>query len=385
MSPRILVVDDEPDLEPLILQKFRRKIRNGEVEFVFARNGAEALDKLSQDASIDVVMSDINMPVMDGLTLLSRIGQLDRLLKTVIVSAYDDLQNIRTAMNRGAFDFLTKPIDFQDFENTLRKTLDEIALVREILRHRDQLRILESELNLASRIQQSILPQVFPADPRFEVFAEMLPARVVGGDFYDLFELDERRISFAVGDVSGKGIAAAIYMAICRTLLRATILLQGESALEALLHLNRVLLRQGGDELYVTLFYGVVDITTGQVEYCIAGQSSPWLISTEAGVRPSTALRGNMLGLIEDPEVGIGHLQLKPGEMLLLTTDGVTDAEGPGDRHFSNGRLVEVLEGSAKCTAREVVLDVFRAVRSFCADEPQTDDITVLCFRWLGD
>jgi adenylate cyclase len=122
MPVKILVVDDEPDLQALVRQKFRRKIKDGELDFSFALNGQEALEHLKTDSSIDLIMSDINMPVMDGLTLLSRVSDLNLTLKTVIVSAYGDMHNIRTAMNRGAFDFLTKPIDFEDFECTIRKT-----------------------------------------------------------------------------------------------------------------------------------------------------------------------------------------------------------------------------------------------------------------------
>jgi adenylate cyclase len=130
----ILVVDDEPDLETLVQQKFRRRIRDGEVRFLFARDGAEALDVLANRGTIDMVVSDINMPRMDGLTLLQKIQEADDQLSTVIVSAYGDMANIRTAMNRGAFDFLTKPIDFSDLEATINKTLRHIARQREARR-----------------------------------------------------------------------------------------------------------------------------------------------------------------------------------------------------------------------------------------------------------
>ncbi len=123
MTATILVVDDEPDLETLVQQKFRRQIRDGEVQFLFARDGAEALDVLGNRGAVDMVVSDINMPRMDGLTLLQKIQEADDPLSTVIVSAYGDMANIRTAMNRGAFDFLTKPIDFADLEATIGKTL----------------------------------------------------------------------------------------------------------------------------------------------------------------------------------------------------------------------------------------------------------------------
>lgn len=130
---KILVVDDEEDLKALIKQRFRQKIRENEYEFVFAENGREALEQLLAHNDIDLVLSDINMPEMDGLTLLSKLNEQNSLLKAVIVSAYGDMENIRTAMNRGAFDFITKPIDFKDLEITIQKTIDHIALIRKTL------------------------------------------------------------------------------------------------------------------------------------------------------------------------------------------------------------------------------------------------------------
>src|SRR5271167_2295046 len=127
MNAQILVVDDEPDLEALILQKFRHQIRDGSLSFFFARDGVEALSALKTKGSIDLVVTDINMPRMDGLTLLQKLQESEEKVSTIIVSAYGDMANIRTAMNRGAFDFLTKPIDFADFETTVRKTIAHVA------------------------------------------------------------------------------------------------------------------------------------------------------------------------------------------------------------------------------------------------------------------
>src|SRR6201987_503390 len=131
MSATILVVDDEPDLEALILQKFRRQIREGTVSFVFARDGLEALQSIEQHPQLDMVVSDINMPRMDGLSLLQKLQEAEDKKSTIIVSAYGDMSNIRTAMNRGAFDFLTKPIDFADLETTIGKTLRHVEMIRE--------------------------------------------------------------------------------------------------------------------------------------------------------------------------------------------------------------------------------------------------------------
>lgn len=128
---KILVVDDEDDVAQLIRQRFRRQIRDQEYEFVFAQNGVEALTRLREQPDIDMVFSDINMPQMDGLTLLERIGESSPLLKTVIISAYGDMQNIRTAMNRGAFDFICKPFDFSDFEQTLAKAIRAVDQIKD--------------------------------------------------------------------------------------------------------------------------------------------------------------------------------------------------------------------------------------------------------------
>src|SRR6185436_1643435 len=138
-SSKILVVDDEADLELLIRQKFRHRIRSNELHFEFASNGVEALQKLDNNKDLDMVLTDINMPVMDGLTLLSKIKEKENHYKAVVVSAYGDMDNIRTAMNRGAFDFLTKPIDFNDLETTINKTLSEINIIKQGMEAKEQL------------------------------------------------------------------------------------------------------------------------------------------------------------------------------------------------------------------------------------------------------
>jgi adenylate cyclase len=131
---KILVVDDEADLEILIKQKFRQKIRQNEYEFVFALNGRHALEQLHEHKDVDVVLSDINMPEMDGLTLLSKLNELNGLMKSVIVSAYGDMDNIRTAMNRGAFDFVTKPVNFVDLEITIDRTIKHVQGIKETIK-----------------------------------------------------------------------------------------------------------------------------------------------------------------------------------------------------------------------------------------------------------
>ena len=158
MTARILVVDDEPDLEELIQQKFRHQIRDGAVSFLFARDGVEALAVLEANQDVGLVVTDINMPRMDGLTLLQKLQDSEEKLSTIIVSAYGDIANIRTAMNRGAFDFLTKPIDFLDFEMTIAKTIRHVEALREARRRQAEAERAHASLsryfspNLAERL-----------------------------------------------------------------------------------------------------------------------------------------------------------------------------------------------------------------------------------------
>src|SRR5438874_10438314 len=150
----ILFVDDEPDLEALVLQKFRRQIRDGLVTIMFARDGLEALQSLEQNPHVDMVVSDINMPRMDGLSPLAKLQEAEDKKSTIIVSAYGDMSNIRTAMNRGAFDFLTKPIDFADLDATIQKTIRHFEMLRELGR-----RQMEAESAHAS-LSRSFRPDI---------------------------------------------------------------------------------------------------------------------------------------------------------------------------------------------------------------------------------
>jgi adenylate cyclase len=153
---KILVADDEPDLELLIKQKFRRQIRENKYEFIFSLNGRDALNKLQQNPDVDVVLSDINMPEIDGLTLLNKLRESNPLIKTVMVSAYGDMDNIRTAMNRGAFDFVCKPVNFNDLELTIEKTMQHVGELKETLKairenHILRMYVDESVLNFMNR------------------------------------------------------------------------------------------------------------------------------------------------------------------------------------------------------------------------------------------
>ncbi|GAB3945030.1 adenylate/guanylate cyclase domain-containing protein [Spirosoma harenae] len=187
MTAKILVVDDETDLELLIKQKFRRQIREKQYEFLFAHDGVEALETLSQQPDTDMVLTDINMPGMDGLTLLVKLHETNPMLKAVIVSAYGDMDNIRTAMNRGAFDFVTKPVNFEDLELTMQKTMSYVIQIRETLQA-----IKENNI-LRMYVDESVL--TFMNRPEFETSlaaSETVVASVLFIDICGFTAISER-------------------------------------------------------------------------------------------------------------------------------------------------------------------------------------------------
>jgi sigma-B regulation protein RsbU (phosphoserine phosphatase) len=387
MPRQILVVDDEPDLELLVRQRFRRQIRDRELEFFFSHNGEEALAALAVQPSIDLVLSDINMPVMDGLTLLGKLNESNGPRKAVIVSAYGDMANIRTAMNRGAIDFLMKPIDFQDLEITIQKTLAHVEQLKHSLRTQQQLLAIQQELSIAARIQQSILPRQFPPFPDrtdFDLHAAMAPAKEVGGDLYDFFLLDSDHLGVVIGDVSGKGVPAALFMAVSRTLLRATAL-QRLTPGACLQYLNTTLAAQNASSMFVTLFYGILDTRSGELAYAIGGHNPPYIVAADGVVRQLPIGNcGTIVGLIEDANYETALCRIAPGESLVLYTDGVTEAMNRAEEFFGEDRLEQFLAARPGADAGRLVSELHAAVEEFAAGTPQSDDITVVALRYLG-
>ncbi len=385
---KIMVVDDEVDLEPLIRGRFRRQIRNNELDFVFAHNGLEALSKLIEFPNIGIILSDINMPEMDGLTLLLKLKELKKpSLKTVIVSAYGDMDNIRTAMNRGAFDFLTKPINFEDLEITINKTLDEISLQFKAMKEHDQLISIQQDLSVAREIQQGILPKTFPPFPGrkdFDIYASMNAAKEVGGDFYDFFMIDNNRLGFVIGDVSGKGIPAAIFMAVSRTLIRANGL-QGAAPGQCLFAVNNLLCNESVSCMFVTVFYGIMNMKTGELEYANAGHNPPYIMKNEGNSIEKLESTGDtILGCFEGYKYSSKKIQLNPNEGILLYTDGITEAFNREQVAYSEERLEALIASLHQLSAQGIINTIVADVTAFAQDEPQSDDITMLMLKYFG-
>ena len=377
---RILVVDDEPDLEPLILQRMRRKIRSGSYSFEFARNGVEALEMLNIHQDIDMVVSDINMPQMDGLTLLEQIPKVDPDIRSIIISAYGDMKNIRTAMNRGAFDFVTKPLDFEDLQVTIDRTLRHLEEWREALASRDKLVALQNELDVASSTQQSILPKVFPSTSSYQVFGHMEPARNVGGDFFDVIRLDRGQVGLAIADVSDKGVPAALFMMSSRTLLKGAAIGTVDPG-EALQEVNELLYEENETLMFVTVLYSIYNPETGRLTYSNGGHDAPMLVRPDGSSELLPLTGGVALGIAPDIEYPSHTVQLEPGDTVMLYTDGITEAMNGDGEQFGVERMHEVFAESPPENSEQALKAMFDAVRNFVGDTPQSDDITCLVVR----
>lgn len=265
------------------------------------------------------------------------------------------------------------------------------AFVRDITEEKramemqEKLKHIETELELARTIQRSFLPQRFPAfpdRPEFEVYAEMIPAANVGGDFFDFYLLDDDHLAFAIGDVSGKGVPGAIVMAMTLSLLKATARAT-DSVSQCLTRLNKLLCEENEAAFFVTLFFGVLHIPTGRLVYGNAGHPLPYLLSPGRDVSALEHTGGIILGVFGEAQFEQREIELKSGESVLLYTDGVTEAMNESNRLYSESRLMARLRGADGMTATPLVKLVVNDVASFAGDAPRHDDITLLALRYL--
>ena len=377
---KILVVDDEVDLEQLMLQQMRREIRRGHYSFEFAHNGAEALERLREEPDFDIVLSDINMPVMDGLTMLEQIPDVNPNIRAVMVSAYGDMENIRTAMNRGAFDFVTKPIDFGDLKVTVERTVENLMLWREALSSRDKLVAVQHELGVAQSMQQNILPQTFPTTENYDVYAHMVAARSVGGDFYDVYDLGNGKLGVVIADVSDKGVPAAMFMMASRTLLKACAFCS-VSPSQVLGQVNQMLSENNDAMTFVTLLYGIYDPETKDFTYSNAGHNFPIVVRPGPKVELLESTGGIALGIEGEFPFQEETTTLEPGSMIVLYTDGVSEAEREDGEMFEMERFGQIFKDNSYESAQQATDAVFDAVHDFVGDSPQSDDITCLVLK----
>ncbi|KAF3362234.1 Response regulator receiver modulated serine phosphatase [Chlamydiales bacterium STE3] len=392
VATKILVVDDEPDFKLLVTQFFRNKIQKDHLHFLFTNNTQEALRILNEDPDISIVLTNLNAPGTALTEFLEKIALLDQFCKVIVISAYGDMVNVRMAMNRGAFDFIMKPIDFSDLGLTIDRLIEQSILSKEAQETKKALADIERQLDIARTIQQSFIPHHFNPMPHiksFEIFGKMLPAKHVGGDFFDFFPLDETHLGFIIADVSGKGVPAALFMAVTRTIIR-TIAMKTESPLETVQETNKLLNYENETSLFVTAFYGIINSKTGELRYSNAGHNPPYLLSSDQTVTEIGKYQGLPLGVLSEPELSSKlpysekSLFLKKNDTLILYTDGVTEAMNLSYKMFGEKRLNKIVRSLAQKPLQEIVNSILKSIKQHGGSAAQSDDCTLLALRYKG-
>ncbi len=265
-----------------------------------------------------------------------------------------------------------------------RRLTQMVAELQEAIVTKTKLAGLQQELEIARRLQYSILPKALPPSDGVEVTGCMDPAKEVGGDFYDFFFVEPGRLGLVIADVSGKGVPAALFMAISRSLLKATAQSLKDPG-KSIDRINAVMADENDEMMFVTLFYGVLDLASGKLTFVNAGHNQPYLRHTDGGVRMVGTLGDVPLAVVEDFSFTVSTEQLTPGDVLLLYTDGVTESFNAAEEAYGEPRLEATLKGlKDNVGSAEVVDAVVRSVDDFVAGAPQSDDMTMLALKWSG-
>jgi len=428
-APKILLVDDEP----YNLDYLEQELEERELVILTAANGQQALELVAQH-NPDMIFLDLMMPVMDGFAVLERLkaNQVWASIPVVIISAANDIPSVARAIELGADDFLPKP-----FNPVLLHARLNAGLEKKRLRDIEQryLRSLERELEIGRQIQAGFLPRQISQPPGWEIAAFFRAAREVAGDFYDIFNFEEQELALLLGDVTDKGVGSALYMALFRTLLRATLMLEsftgkspdseapalsnvseahaveapalsnvseahaveapalsnvseahaveacssGERLVRAVSFANEYIYQIHDSAMYATLFFGLLNTQTGQLCYLNAGHDLPYILRGNA-IRAKLGSTGPLVGALEGASYQTEVVFLQPGDTLVLYSDGITDAQNPAVERFGNGRWRDLIETSSS-GSQPIVSHLVDSILDYMGGASQADDISLLTVK----
>jgi serine phosphatase RsbU (regulator of sigma subunit)/anti-sigma regulatory factor (Ser/Thr protein kinase)/HPt (histidine-containing phosphotransfer) domain-containing protein len=371
---RVLIVDDVRANVDLLVAALR-----GEYKISVALDGETAL-RVAEIRLPDLILLDIMMPTMDGYEVCRRLKRspATRDIPVVFLTSLKDTEHKAKAFELGAADYVTKPFVMLEVQARVRALLRARAY-QETVRE-----LLDSELRVAREIQMGLVPHDFSrltAGDGPDLFACLEPARAVGGDLYDVFRLDDRRLALVLGDVSGKGIPAALFMVMTLTLVRSIARLTSRPE-EVLTRVNEALSADNPSSMFVTLFFAVLDCPTGRLSYASGGHLPPLLLRRGEAPRPLFAQGGPLMGALAGRTFSSAEIQLEPGDLVLAYTDGVTEALAPTGALFGADRLQALLADAGPRTGRDAVDAVLAGVRAFAGDTEQADDIAMLAIGY---
>jgi serine phosphatase RsbU (regulator of sigma subunit) len=376
-QPIVLVVDDEAFNVDYLIQE----LEDLGVDTISAENGVEALKQVTEH-SPDLVLLDVMMPKMDGFEVLAKMksdGAL-RDIPVIIISANSEMQQVLKGIELGAEDYLPKP-----FDPLLLKARVNASLEKKRFRNleKEYLKGLERELEIGRQIQEGFLPREIVSPKGWEISAFFRAAKEVSGDFYDVFSLPDEKLALIVGDVTDKGVGAALYMALYRSLLRAFLTTNGFGQENEAGYLNRAaafvnnyICRVHNSEKYLTCFMGVLDVGTGKLSYVSAGHDFPLFVH-QSGSIEEIKPTGPAIGMLEDSEFGLEEIHLETGDALLVYTDGLLDIRNRDGNSFGSQNLRKLLEKKTKGVEAQIKYMVSE-LDAFSAGAIQYDDLTIL-------
>lgn len=381
MNMRILVIDDDPDIQGMLSASFGVGGMPVDAELTFADNDAEALRLLHSDRLFDIALVGVDGGRVSGMQLFKRMLERSLRIPRIALTNGRDLVRLRRAMADGASDFMVKPPAGDDLFATVTRVLEKVERRRRNWTEKAAYSALRREVDLAAEMQRRILPVRFPARPQLDVHAAMRPARGIGGDFYDIFEIDDARVGFLVADVSGKGIPAAFYMAIASTALR-TAAMSGAGPDCCLGEVNEFMVARNIPGMFVSVFYGVLDTREWSLECANGGHPPPFLTARSAAPPMRVSCEGGpVLGVVPGAAYGASRFELTPGTTVVLYTDGVTEAHDNGRNAFGETALADLLTGMNGSSARQTIEAIDTGVTGFADGAEQHDDMTVLALR----
>jgi sigma-B regulation protein RsbU (phosphoserine phosphatase) len=383
-KPVVLAVDDTPENLDVV-----KGILTPEYTVRAATSGAMAL-KIIEKQRPDIVLLDIMMPEMDGYEVCRRIkaNAATRDIPVIFLTAMDQTTDEAKGFDLGAADYITKPVNPPILEARVRTHLalkfamdDLHSAYAVIKKQKDR---MQEELNVGRDIQMSMVPVEFPPFPNrdeFDLHAVLDPAREVGGDFYDYFFVKEDEICLVVGDVSGKGVPAALFMAVTKTMLK-TSAMGDPSPASIFTRVNDELSADNPASMFVTMFLALVNVRTGEFRYCNAGHNPPYLFHKGGALTCLNERHGPIIGAMPGIVYKEGKGQLAEDDMLYIFTDGVTEAMDANGNLYSETRLEEFLSDLECPTSRSVAEASLEEIEGYASGAEQADDITILVFRF---
>ncbi len=383
---KLLVVDDEI----ANLQKLKRTFLD-DFEVHEATSGEEAL-ALLKDLPFSVVITDQRMPGMSGVDLLRESLRLESRATRIILTGFTEVDDLMDAINQGHVDcYVTKPWDPFSLKRTVKQELERQELKREN-------QLLGEQLRIAKEVQEQLFLQSLPPLKTLDYYGVCRAARGVGGDYYDFLKTREDRLCIALGDVSGKGISAALLMASLQALFRSHAPMSRDAMNRLVVDINRVLCSSTDGSKFATFFCGIYDDSNRTLTYVNAGHNPPmWFQrgrlaagsdSTSSGDPASDSVKtggtarlqtgGVVLGLFPEAEFTCEQIRLQPGDLLLAFTDGITEAFNASDEPFGEERLEDLVRRNAQLSPTELCHAILEEIAHFVGDVPPHDDLTLL-------